>query len=113
MNLKSILEGLIFTSGKTLGTSDMLEVLQEVPNGPRPTRKELEEALAELEKDWEEKVGGIHLMRVAEGYEFRSRPEYAPWIRQLNRPKPQRLSVPAVETLALIAYPQPITPPPI
>ena len=53
MNLKSILEGLIFTSGKTLGTSDMLEVLQEVPNGPRPTRKELEEALAELEKDWE------------------------------------------------------------
>lgn len=107
--LKVILEALIFTSGRTLGTSDILETLQAVPNGPRPSRKELEEALAELEKDWEARVGGIGLVRVAEGFEFRSRPEYAPWIRQLNRPRPQRLSVPGVETLALIAYRQPIT----
>ena len=49
------------------------------------------------------------LVRVAEGFQFRTVPEAAPWIRALNRPKPQRLSQAAVESLALIAYLQPIT----
>lgn len=107
--LKSILESLIFISGRTIGTSDLIETLNAVSEGPKPTRKELEEALESLQKDWEERGGAIRLMKVAEGYEFRSQPEFSPWIRMLNRPKPQRLSVPAVETMAMIAYRQPIT----
>ena len=51
----------------------------------------------------------IRLERVAGGYEFRSRPEVAPWMALLNPQPAQRLSTPAVETLALIAYRQPIT----
>lgn len=113
-SLKSILETLIFVSGKTLGTSDMLEVLQNggaaSPDAPKPpSRGELEDALDSLQKEWEERAGGIRLIKVAQGYEFRSIPEYSPWIRLLNRPKPQRLSIQAVETLAMIAYRQPIT----
>lgn len=107
--LKAILESLIFISGKALGTSDMVEALESVPNGPRPSRKELEAALDELVAEWEGRGGGIRLVRVAEGYAFRSDPSCSSWVRGLNRPKAQRLSVPAVETLAMIAYRQPIT----
>ncbi len=107
--LKTILETLIFISGTPLGTSEMIEALKAVPEGPQPTKKELEEALGQLMGDWEGREGGLRLCRVAEGYEFRSAPEYAPWIKGLNKPKPQRLSVPAVETMALIAYRQPVT----
>lgn len=111
MQLKSILETLVFISGGPLGTSDMIEALKavHVQDGPQPTKKELEEALGQLMADWEGREGGLRLCRVAEGYEFRSDPEYAPWIKGLNKPKPQRLSVPAVETMALIAYRQPVT----
>ena len=107
--LQSIIETLIFISGRTVGTSEILEALKGVPDGPQATKKELEEALEELVRDWENREGGIRLCRIAEGYEFRSAPEMSPWIKQLNKPKPQRLSVPAVETLALIAYRQPMT----
>ncbi len=109
-SLKSILETMIFVSGKTLGSSDMLEALNAFEgDGPKPSRQELEEALASLQKEWEEREGGVRLIKVAQGYEFRSIPEFSQWIRLLNRPKPQRLSMPAVETLAMIAYRQPIT----
>ncbi|HSA59581.1 MAG TPA: SMC-Scp complex subunit ScpB [bacterium] len=100
--LEEILETLIFVSGRPLGTSEMIEATGA-------SRKELEEALASLEREWEERGRGIQLIRVAEGYEFRSRLGLAPWIKALNRPKPQRLSVAGIETLALIAYRQPVT----
>ncbi len=109
MGLKEILETLIFISGRTLGTSEMIEILSEVPDGPRPTRQDLQRALEELEREWGERGGGLRIVRVAEGYEFRSDPSYAPWIRAMNKPKPQRLSLPAVETVSLIAYRQPVT----
>jgi segregation and condensation protein B len=109
MDLKSILEALIFVSGKVLGTSEMMEILEGEPEGPKPSRQELQEALAALEKEWEERGGAIRLIRVAEGYEFRTLPEYAPWIRLLDRPRPHRLSTASAETLALIAYRQPVT----
>lgn len=107
--LKAVLETIIFITGRPIGTSEMLETLQGVQEGPKPTRKELEVALEELEKEWEARGRGIQLCRVAEGYEFRSRPFYANWIKAMNRPKPQKLSVAGIETLALIAYRQPVT----
>lgn len=107
--LKTIIETLIFISGNTLGTSEILEALKGVPEGPQATKKELESILDRLVNEWESRTGGIRLCRIAEGYEFRSSPELSPWVKQLNKPKPQRLSVPAVETMALIAYRQPLT----
>lgn len=109
MELKTIVETLLFVSGRVLGTSEMMEILAEVPEGPKPTRSELEEVLEAIQKDWQGRAEGVQLARVAEGFEFRSAPELGPWVRLLNRAKPARLSTSAVESLAMIAYRQPIT----
>lgn len=109
MDLKTIVEALIFASGRPLGVAEIMEILEAVPEGPKPNRQEVETVLQTIQKEWEERGGGVRLQSIAEGYEFRTLPEYAPWIRLLNRPKPHRLSLPAVETLALVAYRQPIT----
>ncbi len=109
MDLKTVLETLIFVAGRPLGTSEMMEALHAIPEGPQPTKKELEEALENLQREWEERGGAISLNHVAQGYEFRTLPEIAPWIRQLTQNKPHRLSMSAVETMALVAYRQPIT----
>lgn len=109
MDLKSIVETLIFVSGRVLGTNEMMEILEAVAEGPRPSREELKQVLETLQREWEERGRGVRLERVAEGYEFRSLPEYAPWLQLLNRQKPHRLSTAAAESLALIAYRQPIT----
>ena len=109
MDLKSIIEALLFVSGRPLGTSEMMEILASDTSALSPTRETLETVLGDLQAEWEGRGGGIRLQRVAEGYEFRSLAEYAHWIRLLNRPKAQRLTLPAVETLAMIAYRQPVT----
>lgn len=109
MELKTILESLIFAAGRVLGTSEILEILSSGPEGMVPSRKDLESALEELQKEWADRGRGISLLRVAEGYEFRTTPEVSPWIQLLNQPKPHRLSTPAIETLSLIAYRQPTT----
>ncbi|MBI3541571.1 MAG: SMC-Scp complex subunit ScpB [Deltaproteobacteria bacterium] len=109
MDLKKIIEVLIFVSGKGLGVQEILETLKAVPENVQTTSQEVVVALETLQKEWEERGGGIQLVPVAEGYELRTTPEYAPWIQALNRPKPHRLSNAAAETLALIAYRQPIT----
>lgn len=109
MDLKSIIETLLFVSSRPLASSEIMEVFQAAPAAWKPTRETLQTALEDLEKEWEERGGGIELVRVADGYEFRTTPEYGPWVKLLNQPRPQRLTVPAVETLALIAYRQPIT----
>lgn len=109
MNLKTILEGLLLMSGRVLGTSEMMEILKDVSDGPQPSRRELDEALELIAEEWRSREASLTLERVAEGFEFRSRPDLSPWLQKLNRPKPQRLSLPAAETLALIAYRQPVT----
>ncbi len=109
MELKNLIECLIFVSGKGITSEEISTILTAVPNGPQPTCPELQQALKTLQEEWEKRGGGIQLLEVAGGYEFRSFPDYAPWIRELNRPKPQRLTFPSVETLALVAYRQPVT----
>ncbi len=109
MDPRSIVEALIFASGDVLRLTEIQEVFQNALEGPKPTRQELEHILETLQREWEERGGGIHLAHVADGYELRTRPEIAPWIQLLNRSKPHRLSTPAIETLAMIAYRQPIT----
>jgi len=61
-----------------------------------------------LQADYDSRKGGFYLAEVAGGYQFRTRPEYTVWIRRLVAPKPVRLSKAALETLAIIAYKQPI-----
>lgn len=74
-----------------------------------PTKEELESALNDLIDEWNDRNSAMYLMRVAQGYEFRTRSNFAPWISKLNGQKPQKLSTSALEVLAIIAYRQPLT----
>jgi segregation and condensation protein B len=69
---------------------------------------DIRSAAAELAAEYEQRQGGFYLDEVAGGYQIRTRPEYTEWIKKLIQPKPLRLSKPALETLVIIAYKQPI-----
>ena len=101
-NLKHIIESLLFVSSTPLS---MERLRQSVPEADA---KLIREALETLGKDYETRGGGFALHHVAGGYQLRTRPEYAQWIKRLHQSQPVRLSKPALETLAIIAYRQPV-----
>ncbi len=109
MELKRILEALIFISGKPLSMNEMMEVLLSHPEEAKPDREAVEKALEDLMVEWNEKDSALSLTKVAQGYEFRTKSDFASWIHLLNKDKPQRLSTSALEVLAIIAYRQPLT----
>ena len=98
---KSIIEALLFASHEPLSEERLAEVLEGVE------RKSLREALAELKKEYQEKEN-LEMREVAGGYQIFTRPDYAPWIERLHKTRPTRLSQAALETLAIIAYNQPL-----
>ena len=99
---KSVIESLLFVSDIPLGLDRIKEVLGEVG------KKDIQRLLSELGEDYDRSQRGFTLVEVAEGYQLRTRPEHAEWIKRLQRVKPFALSQPALETLAIIAYKQPI-----
>ena len=103
-NLKSILESALFAAGEPL-TLDQLSKLFEEEE--QPARATLRQALAELRSDYEGR--GVSLVEVASGFRFQIGKPMAPWVSRLWEEKPQRYSRAFLETLALIAYRQPIT----
>jgi segregation and condensation protein B len=102
-NLKSIVESLFFISDVPLTMERLCAILEEYTPG------EVEEAVARLRDDCADPARGICLAEVAGGYQLRSRPENADYIRRLVREKSFKFSRSALETLAVIAYRQPIT----
>jgi len=101
-DLKNIIESLLFVSEEPLTLDRIKDVLG------MDDRKKIREALNDLRSEYENRSGAFVLREVAGGYQFRSRSEYVPWIKRLLQPKPSRLSKAALETLAIIAYKQPI-----
>lgn len=101
-NMKAIIEALILASEAPLGLEKICAVLPELEKGE--ARKILEELMAE----YNERAGGICLQEVAGGFQFRTRPEWSQWIKKLKGTKPPSLSASALETLAIIAYRQPL-----
>jgi len=101
-DLKNIIESLLFVAEEPL-TLDRIKDVLELDD-----RKPIREALRELEVDYASRTGAFVLREVAGGFQFRSRSEYVPWIKKLIQPKPARLSRAALETLAIIAYKQPV-----
>lgn len=101
-NIKNIIESLLLVAGEPLTIDRIKNILIQ------SERKEIQNALGELSAEYEDRRGGFFLREVAGGYQFRTRPEYREWIKRLVRPKPIRLSKAALETLAIIAYKQPI-----
>ncbi len=101
-NLKNIIESLLFVSETPLP----LDRIQKTV--PHADIHEIRSAVEILIKEHESRKGGFFLKEVAGGYQFRTRPEYHEWIKNLVQPNPVRLSKAALETLAIIAYKQPI-----
>jgi segregation and condensation protein B len=102
--LKAIIESLIFVSEAPLSLERIKEVLGEV------NKRDLQRLVAELIEEYQQAANrGFFLTEVAEGFQFRTRPEYSEWIRKLKKNKPSSLSQPALETLAIVAYRQPVT----
>src|SRR5690554_6758908 len=102
--LKQIIEGLLLAAGKPLSLAAIAEIFLEEE---RPADDELQEALAGIAEDCEGR--GFELKEVASGYRFQVRQDLSPWISRLWEEKPQRYTRALLETLALIAYRQPIT----
>jgi segregation and condensation protein B len=106
--VRAILEALIFASPQPLTSREIGKVLGGVP------RERWQAALLELQADYARDGRGLQLVEVAGGWQVTTRPEYNDWIRELLDPKaPTRLSIQALETLAVIAYKQPVTLPEI
>lgn len=101
-DIKNIIESLLLVTEEPLTIDRIKNILIE------PGRKEIQNALTELSAEYEARKGGFLLREVAGGYQIRTRPEYREWIKRLIHSKPLRLSKAALETLAIIAYKQPI-----
>ncbi|HQC50541.1 MAG TPA: SMC-Scp complex subunit ScpB [bacterium] len=103
--LKPIIEAMIFVADEPITENGILLALQETGVEKNAVR----ECIASIEKDWNESAErGVHLATVAGGYQFRTKPSCSEWLRKINVPKPMRLSAPSLETLAIVAYKQPI-----
>ncbi len=100
-DLKNIIESLLFVAEAPL-TMDRLREITSAETG------EIRGVLNTLADDYEKRQGGFLLREVAGGFQIRTRPEYTDWIKRLLQPTPPRFSKAAMETLAIIAYKQPI-----
>jgi len=100
--IKYIIESLLLVAEEPLNIDRINNILTGVE------KKEIQNAFAELSKEYEARKGGFFLREVAGGYQIRTRPEYREWIKRFIQPKALRLSKAALETLAIIAYKQPI-----
>jgi segregation and condensation protein B len=101
--LKAIIEALVFASPEPITPKMLFKLLADEP------KEDVAAAVDALKKDYADR-GGLHLVEVAGGYQITTRPEFHEWVRRLFHERTtQKLSVQALETLAVIAYKQPIT----
>jgi len=103
-SLKCILEAVLLAADEPLEPAALALVFEE---SERPSDADIGKALADLESDYAER--GLELKKVARGYRIQVREEVNPWVARLWEERPQRYSRALLETLALIAYRQPIT----
>lgn len=121
MELKLILESLLFSAQKPISLKELREVMTTAGEAEdadatakslaKVKESELTAALEQLARDHEAAARSYRLACVAGAWQFVSQPEYAPWLKALvgQKIRPPRLSQPALETLAILAYRQPIT----
>src|SRR5882672_8948548 len=121
MELKFILESVLFSAQKPLSLKEIREVFATAPEhseGDETARglkkvkeDDLTTALEQLAREHQEANRSYRLACVAGSWQFVTQPEYAPWLKALvgHKIRPPRLSQPALETLAIVAYRQPIT----
>jgi segregation and condensation protein B len=119
MSLDKVIEALLFSAQRPLSIREITtairgaedDLVNEAPNEfARVRDAEVAAALEQLKMEYIQQGRGFQLAEKAEGWQLATDPAFAKWVRQLfPAPKPARLSAPALETLAIIAYRQPIT----
>jgi len=118
MTLSRVIEALLFSAQKPLSIRGIATAIKGAEDsagaGPnefsRVREAEVAAALEQLKIEYIEQQRSFQLIEKAEGWQLATDPQYAQWVRELfPAPKPARLSAPALETLAIIAYRQPIT----
>ena len=107
LDIKPILEGIFFVSDSPIRLETLVEILSE------SNREEILEGIGRIKTEYEEGSKGVELIEIASGYQFRTKPRWAEWINRLKKAKAVKLSRSALETLAIIAYRQPIIRPAI
>src|SRR5688500_16627000 len=102
--LVAIVEALVFASPAPLTMKQLMKLLETEP------REEVDAAVAELKRRYDDRGGGLQLVEVAGGLQIVTRTELHDWVRRMFHERTtQKLSVQALETLAVIAYKQPVT----
>jgi segregation and condensation protein B len=106
-NIKPILESLFFVSDSPIRIETLVEIL------PESSKEGILEGIQQIKTEYEESSKGVELVEVAGGYQFRTKPKWAEWVQRLKKSKSIKLSRSALETLAIVAYRQPIIRPAI
>src|SRR6266481_4721963 len=119
MSLTRVIEALLFSAQKPLSIREITTAIRGAENGlasetpnefTRVKEPEVAGALEQLKVEYIQQNRAFQLVEKTEGWQLATDPAFAKWVRQLfPAPKPARLSAPALETLAIIAYRQPIT----
>src|ERR1700730_8331810 len=118
MTLANVIEALLFRAQKPLSTKEVVDLLKPAGQASdfssndfgNVRASEVAAALEKLRLEYVEQQRAFQLVEKAEGWQLASDPAYAPWVRQLfPATKPTRLTPPSLETLAIVAYRQPIT----
>ncbi|MBU2044419.1 MAG: SMC-Scp complex subunit ScpB [Candidatus Omnitrophica bacterium] len=101
--IKSILESLLFINERPVEVNELLDVLEV-------GKKEIEAAASDLIEEYKQRQSGISIVKVAGGYQMCSTPDNEPWVKKMYQERTkQKLSTASLETLAIVAYKQPIT----
>lgn len=104
--LQSILEAALLAAGQPLSTAQLAELFNDEE---RPSNGDINKALEQLANACSRSQRGIELKKVASGYRFQVKQDLNEWVSRLWKERPQRYSRALLETIALIAYRQPIT----
>ena len=103
-SIKNVVEAVLLAAGKPLTVDQLLSVFGD---GEMPERSQIREAIAALQDEYAERC--VELVQVASGWRVQVSQEMEPWVSRLTEEKPARYTRALLETLALVAYRQPIT----
>jgi segregation and condensation protein B len=101
-DIKAIIEALIFACEFPISISQLAEVLDGVE------KENILSIIQELINDYDTRRGGFNIAEIAGGFQFRTRSDIAPWIKRYNKGRASVLTMAAMETLAVVAYRQPV-----
>jgi segregation and condensation protein B len=108
LKVKAILESILFASGEPVSAKVLFNALKDDFS---VSKKDITELIIELKEEYESSNRGFQLVSVAEGYQLKTKPPYSPWVKKVIKcsSSQEKLSKPALETLAIVAYKQPIS----